>query len=96
MKLDANLIRDSFNNHPDWDIGALQVAAYVAAGGGLIGKMYAERPADAYRDIRAGRAPYGNRALENIRLTLCCMAEARGLDPHNLPSMPQFHNCGVF
>jgi hypothetical protein len=29
-------------------------------------------------------------------LTLCCMAEARGLDPHNLPSMPQFHNCGVF
>lgn len=84
------------DNKGTWDIGVLQVVAYVAAGGGLIGRMYAEQPADAYTDARVRRRPYGARDLENIRLTLVAMAEALGLDPHRLPPTPNFHNCGVF
>lgn len=97
VKLDMDKVMESFRGKKrQWNIGTLQVVAYVAAGGGMIGRMYAEQPADAYRDIRAGKAPYRASDLENIRLTLVAMAEAYGLDPHNLPRIPDFHNCGVF
>ncbi len=96
-KLDMEQVRASFKGRRRrWKIGTLQVVAYVAAGGGMIGRMYAEQPADAYRDSRTGRAPYKARDLENIRQTLVAMAEAYGLDPHRLPRVPDFHNCGVF
>ena len=74
----------------------LQVAVFVAAGGGMIGLMYAEQPLHAYRDTRAGRAPYGSKATENIRQVLIVVAELLKLDPSALPPMPSFHNCGVF
>lgn len=97
MKLDMGQVKQSFKGRKkQWNIGTLQVVAYVAAGGGMIGHMYAQQPADAYRDTRAGKAPYCSSDLENIRLTLVAMAEEYGLDPHNLPRMPDFHNCGVF
>ena len=83
-------------NKGKWEIGTLQVVAYVAAGGGLIGRMYAQQPADAYIDSRAARVPYGLKALENIRKTLVAMAEVEGLNPRDLPPMPDFHSCGVF
>ena len=96
-KLDMNQLRESFKGNEDkWSIGTLQVVAYIAAGGGMIGRMYAEQPADAYRDIRAGKGPYNNKDMEKIRLTLVAMAEAYGLNPHHLPCMPDFHNCGIF
>jgi len=96
-KLDMDMVTASFKGKKtQWRIETLQVVAYVAAGGGMIGRMYAEQPADAYRDIRAGKAPYSANDLENIRQTLVAMAEAYGLDPHNLPCIPHFHNCGVF
>jgi hypothetical protein len=96
-KLDLNAVKNSFCGKNDQLlIGTLQTVAFVAAGGGIIGRMYAESPADAYRDARAGKAPYNVSELENIRLTLIAMAEAYGLNPHKLPQMPQFHSCGVF
>jgi carbon monoxide dehydrogenase subunit G len=96
-KLDVGMVKESFKGmRKERKIETLQVVAYVAAGGGMIGRLYAEQPADAYRDVRAGRAPYSARDLENIRLTLCAMAEVSGLDSHHLPPMPNFHNCGVF
>ena len=96
-KLDMDRVRASFKGKKrHWKIGTLQTVVYVAAGGGMIGRMYAEQPADAYRDARAGRASYGAKDLENMRLMLVAMAEAYGLDPHNLPRVPDFHNCGVF
>ena len=95
-QFDPKLVKAAIAGHPEWDIGTLQTVAFVAAGGGLIGRMYAEQPADAYRDSRAGRAPYGVHELETIRLTLIAMAEYQGLNPHDLPARPRFHNCYVF
>lgn len=61
-KLDMDVVRKSFQmDNGKREIGVLQVVAYVAAGGGLIGRMYAEQPADAYRDTRSGRGPYEKR-----------------------------------
>ena len=73
-----------------------QLALYVMAGGGMIGRMYAQQPADAYRDTRAGRAPYAGRKVERMRLILVALAERAGLDPRNLPAMSDFHGAGVF
>lgn len=96
-KLDHDKVRESIREY--WmgeDIGALQVAIYVACGGRWIGREHAERPAEAYIDARVGKLPYSRREIENMRIVLISMAEARGLDPNNLPAMPRFHNCGVF
>jgi hypothetical protein len=27
---------------------------------------------------------------------LTIVAQAANLDPHNMPAMPHFHNCGIF
>jgi len=99
MKLDKDALKAQFRFQKvtqEWDIRTLQTVAFVAAGGGLIGRMYAEQPAVAYRDSRAGKALYRDQDLENIRVTLVALAEAQDLDPHNLPAMPRFPNCGVF
>jgi hypothetical protein len=77
-------------------IPGTQLAIYIMAGGGLIGRLYSEQPADAYRDDRAGRAPYKFRELEAMRGSLVGLAEACGMDPHHLPEMPPFHSAGVF
>lgn len=77
------------------DIRYLQVAIFVAAGGGFIGRMFAEKPAVAYIDTRVGRLPYSRTEIENMRMTLVAMAEAKGLDPRHLPKRPDFHSCGV-
>lgn len=80
----------------NWDISHLQIVIYVATGGGMIGRLFAEQPADAYIDIRVGKRPYPFRQIEKIRKTLIALAELKGYDPHNLPKMPSFHNCGIF
>ena len=96
-KLDMEHVKESLAYYfKDSDIGALQVAIYVACGGGFIGKMNAEQPGQAYIDGRAAKRPYSLRQIENMRRVLVAMAEQRGLDPDNLPEMPNFHNCGVF
>jgi hypothetical protein len=77
-------------------VPAAQVAIYVMAGGGLIGRLYAEQPQDAYTDARAGRRPYGGKDLERARLILCALAARAGLDSREMPPMPRFHNLGVF
>jgi hypothetical protein len=78
------------------DIGAHQVAVYVMCGGGMLGRFAAEQPADFYIDTRVGRLPYGSRAIEQAVEVLQVIAEAHGLDPHNMPAMPHFHASGVF
>ena len=75
---------------------ALQVAVYVMAGGGMIGRMYAEQPADAYTDTRAGRRPYRTDELESARQCMIASCHALGLDPHNVPPMTNFPGCWVF
>jgi len=75
---------------------AMQVAIYVAAGGGMIGRLFAEQPADAYVDDRASRRPYTLKALGNMRIALIAYAAVLGLDPHRMPPMPDFHSAGVF
>lgn len=96
-KLDPEHVRESIRVYwIDTDIAVLQTAIYVACGGGWIGEMHANRPAEAYIDSRVGRLPYSRSEIENMKLVLIAMAEAKGLDPSNLPEMPRFHNCGVF
>lgn len=95
-KLDLDRLSEAFNEHKEWKIENLQIAIYVACGGGMIGRMYAEQPASAYIDMRVGRLPYGIKAIENMQLSLIAMAKSRGLDPNRLPKMPDIHNCGVF
>lgn len=73
-----------------------QLAIYVMTGGGLIGRMYALQPADAYRDVRAGKAPYKSSEIESMRGTLLGLADVLSLDHHNLPPMTDFHAGGVF
>lgn len=78
------------------DIGHLQVAIYIAVGGGTLGNLFAEQPADAYIDGRIGRLPYTRKEIEKIRQVLITLAELKGYDPRHLPKKPDFHNCGVF
>lgn len=96
-KINQDVVRDSIReNWLDADIAVLQTAIYVACGGGWLGNLYANQPADAYMDASVGKLPYSRRAIENIKIVLIAMAEAKGLDPCNLPKMPRFHSCGVF
>lgn len=97
-KLDLDEVRDSLRG-PLWegrDIGPLQVAVYVMVGGGMLGRMAAQQPADFYLDARVSRRPYSTKAILNAVEVLAAMAEEKGLNPHNLPAVPQFHACGVF
>lgn len=97
MKLDEARVREAVKCAGDrWRVETLQTAIYVAVGGGLIGRMYAHQPADAYIDTRTGRRPYKRSEIENMRRVLVITAEEKGLDPHHLPEMPAFHNCGLF
>jgi hypothetical protein len=93
---DLRNIGEALAAHPEWDIGTLQVVIYVAAGGGWIGRHFALSPADAYIDSRVGELPYSRAEIEMFRKVLVKMAEVRGLDPYNLPELPNFHGCCVF
>jgi len=77
-------------------IPGTQIALYIMVGGGMAGKSYAENPLDAYRNTRAGRAPYSVKDVEAMRGALVALAEAAGLDPHHLPPMQDFYGAGVF
>ena len=95
--MDYEQVKESIEFAGDrWQIGTLQVAIFVAVGGGLIGSMFAHNPKHAYIDLRAGWTPCNRNDIEKMRLTLMAMAEVKGLDPRRLPPMPEFHNCGVF
>ena len=94
-KLDMALVRESGQHTPE-RIAALQVAVFVAAGGGLLGRLAAEEPADFYVDARCGRLPYGRRELAQAVEVLATLAEKAGMDPHAMPPMPLFHNAGLF
>jgi len=75
---------------------AHQAAVFVMCGGGMLGHLAAEQPADFYIDDRCGRLPYGKREILQAVAVLAVLAKAAGLDPHHLPDCPRFHNCGIF
>jgi len=77
-------------------IAALQVALFVACGGGMLGHFAAEQPADFYIDGRVCRLPYGKREIQQAVNVLAILAAKAGLDPHHMPAMPTFHNAGMF
>lgn len=77
-------------------VGSTQVAIYIMTGGGWIGRTYAEQPASAYTDARVGRLNYPAWQIENCRLALVVMSEVAGMDPENLPPMPNLFSMGVF
>lgn len=73
-----------------------QVAVYVMCGGGYLGRFAAEQPADFYIDMRVGRLPYPKRVIEKAVLRLALLAQEAGLNPHDMPKMPDFDNLGHF
>jgi len=97
--LDLKQIQDSDQDSDyDWSgsIPTMQTAVYVMAGGGLLGRMAAEQPADFYIDARAGRLPYSRKEITQAVNVLVVLAKKYGFDPHHMPAMPQFHNLGIF
>jgi len=78
------------------EIGPLQVAVFVMAGGGFLGRMAAEQPADFYIDDRCEDLRYEAEEIEQAVEVLRITAQAQGLDPHKMPAMPEFHACGIF
>lgn len=74
----------------------MQVAVYVMAGGGMLGRSAAEQPGSFYVDARVSRRPYSERKLFLATRILAAIAEANGLDPEHMPEMPNIHNLGVF
>lgn len=100
-KLDNQAVLETFNGEGTGYFGAktipaMQVAVYVMCGGGFLGRMAAEQPADFYVDARCGKLPFKVREIEQAVQVLVIAAGAHGLDPHNMPAMPRFHNMGVF
>ena len=77
-------------------IPGTQLALYVMVGGGLIGRFYAEQPEYAYRDTRAGRAPFKTKEVEAMRGALLGLADVCGMDGRDMPRMADFHAAGVF
>ena len=66
----------------------LQIEIYTAVGGGLVGRMYAQQPQEAYLDDRAGKRPYKRKEIEQMRQRLVKTATELGYDPANLPELP--------
>lgn len=99
-KLDNQAVLDTFKGEEAYfgaeTIPAMQVAVYVMCGGGFLGRMAAEQPADFYIDTRCGKLPYKAREIEQAVQVLVIAAGAHGLDPHEMPPMTRFHNMGVF
>jgi hypothetical protein len=94
-KLDMSKVAEVAPNFRD-TIGAHQTAVFVMCGGGFLGRMAAEQPADFYIDDRCGKLPYPRRAIMQAVQALAIIAKANGLDPHKMPESPRFHACGVF
>jgi hypothetical protein len=69
-----------------------QVAVYVIAGGGHLGRWAAENPADFYLDQRTGKLPFSRDDILRAVATLARIATAHGFDPHELPTMPLLHS----
>ena len=99
-KLDLEAVKRSFeHNEASFDadsIPHMQVAVFVMCGGGLLGHIAAEQPADFYVDDRCGRLPFTRREITQAVQVLAIAAGVFGLDAHHLPAMPRFHDLGTF
>jgi len=100
VKLDMTQVKECFSSLSKEDqfsqIQSLQIALYVMCGGGLIGRLFAEQPLDAYIDDRAGKLPYTRKQIYAARDCLIALAKTAGFNPVDLPRIPHFHHCGVF
>ena len=64
----------------------LQVAVYIACGGGMLGDFGTRQPRDFYIDLRVGRLPYPKRNIRNLVECLIAVADWLNLkgDCYNL------------
>lgn len=98
-KLDLDTVRQNIKHdieHYRATVPLLQIAIFTMTGGGFLGSFAAEQPADFYIDTRYGGLPYARRKIYQAVEILKIIAEETGFDPHKLPPMPRFHNCGIF
>lgn len=80
----------------EMELGTLQVAIYMACGGGWLGNIYAHHPGVATIDSSDGSLPYKRKEIEKMRLVLVAKAKHLNIDPNSLPKMPKLHSCGAF
>ena len=95
LKLDMKAVAESGQHSPE-RIANLQVAVYVMCGGGMLGLMAAEQPADFYIDDRCGRLPYSEAEICQAIEVLKTLAAKAGLNPHKMPTKGAFHACGIW
>jgi len=95
IKIDIEGIKKSVSSY-NYEVGPQQIIVYVMCGGGFIGRLAAEQPADFYIDGRVIKLPYPKKQIYQAVKVLSAIAEVKGLDTHNLPKMPVFHNSGIF
>jgi len=95
ITLDQEKVKKSAGTCKHW-IQTMQVVVYTMAGGGQLGALASEQPADFYIDARVGKLPYKRKEIYQAVKTLATIAEANGLDPCRLDPIPPFHNMGIF
>jgi hypothetical protein len=89
-------IADDIAPHSASNIPFMQTALYVMVGGGLLGRSAAEQPLKFYIDPRVSKRPYGKNDIMKAVKHLITEAKRHGMDPNNLPAIPNFHNMEVF
>jgi len=72
------------------------VYARIGPDFGFLPRFATQQPADFYIDDRCGRTLYPRRAVYAAVEKLRDLAEQAGIDPHKVPSVPDFHNCGAW
>lgn len=72
----------------------LQIAIYVAAGGGTLGAFLATDPKNACIDMRVRKLPYPRRDIMKMIAVLGIYAELLHVDKFD--NVPFFHAHGVF
>lgn len=73
-----------------------QIHAMIGPDFMFVNGFACRRPADFYFDARTGPAKFPKKLITGRVAALANWAGRNGMDPHNLPALVAFHNCGVF
>lgn len=105
-KLDMKAVKESLDyrsekGHDSFvaEMKRLQLAVFMACGGGFLGRMAAEQPGDFYIDMRCSKLPYKARQIEQAVQVLCLYAEMAGFRTKGDTDLPKdyadFHAAGL-
>jgi hypothetical protein len=100
LEISAELLRERGQSPAELTaVERQQAVVYAMVGpdfGGYLPGFATQQPADFYIDDRCGPTLYPRRAVYAAVAKLRDLAEQAGIDPHNVPSAPSFHNYGAW